>query len=188
MAPGTWWTWNEQRRRKAAFAVFAGVQAVACGFFVIDAYKDLSENVTTVHTIIEASMAVGLLLGSFFGLGELRRSHQLLHSHEQALATASGALAEVIEEHFVNWGFTASEREVAMLSLKGLDLADIARVRGVAAGTVRAQLTAIYAKSGTSGRAQFTSFFVEDLLSGGIGAMRPEDVAPPPRAMARQAD
>ncbi len=177
MAPGTRWKWDEQRRRKAAFAVFAGVQAIACGFFVIDAYEDLVEQVTTVHTTIEALMALGLMLGSFFGISELRRSHRLIHSQEQALATASGALAEVIGEHFDAWGFTASEREVAMLSLKGLDLADIARVRGVAAGTVRAQLTAIYAKSGTSGRAQFTSFFVEDLLSGGIAGMKPDDTA-----------
>lgn len=168
MAPDTRWTWNEQRRRKAAFAVFAAVQAIGCAFFVLDAYEDLAERVTTLHTIIEASMAIGLLMGSIFGLRELRRTHRLLSSHEQALATASGALAEVIEGHFNAWGLTASEREVAMLSLKGLDLADIARVRGVAGGTVRAQLTAVYAKSGTTGRAQFISIFVEDLLGGGV--------------------
>jgi DNA-binding NarL/FixJ family response regulator len=132
-------------------------------------------------------VALGLLFGSMFGMSELRRSHRLIRSQEQALATASGALAEVIAEHFANWGFTASEREVAMLSLKGLELADIARVRGVAMGTVRAQLAAVYAKSGTSGRAQFTSFFVEDLLSGGIAAMKPEHGVAS-RAEARQAE
>ena len=40
---------------------------------------------------------------------------------------------------------------------------------GAAQGTVRAQLTRIYAKAGVSGRAQFAAFFVEDLLAGAVG-------------------
>lgn len=56
-----------------------------------------------------------------------------------------------------------------MLALKGFDIAEIAQLRGAAQGTVRAQMTSIYAKSGTSGRAQFAAFFVEDLLAGGVG-------------------
>jgi DNA-binding CsgD family transcriptional regulator len=54
------------------------------------------------------------------------------------------------------------------LALKGLDVAEIAEMRGAAAGTVRAQLTRIYAKAGVSGRAQFAAWFVEDLLGEGL--------------------
>jgi DNA-binding NarL/FixJ family response regulator len=162
-----------QWRRNVAFAIFATIQALAAVFFVADAYEDLGEKGLELHTTIEAVIAVGLVFGSLFGISQLRRSHRLLNSHERALATASGALAEVIDSHFTGWKFTPSEREVAMLSLKGFDLPDIARFRGVAQGTVRAQLTAIYAKSGTTGRAQFTSFFVEDLLAGGVAPPAP---------------
>lgn len=160
-------------RRSAAFVLFAVIQISAATFFVFDATEDLADGGASLHTIAETLITAGLLFGAVFGISELRRSHQLLHSHERALATAAGALAEVIEDHFTEWAFTPSEREVAMLSLKGFDLPDIARLRGVATGTVRAQLAAIYAKSGTSGRAQFTSLFVEDLLDGGIAQTQP---------------
>ncbi|MEE2868759.1 MAG: helix-turn-helix transcriptional regulator, partial [Pseudomonadota bacterium] len=43
-----------------------------------------------------------------------------------------------------------------------------AQLRGAAQGTVRAQLTRIYAKAGVSGRHQFAAWFVEDLLQDGI--------------------
>ena len=43
-------------------------------------------------------------------------------------------------------------------------------LRGAAQGTVRAQLTRIYAKAGVSGRAQFGAWFVEDLLDEGLRA------------------
>ena len=65
-------------------------------------------------------------------------------------------------------GLTMAEREVGMLALKGIDLAEIARLRGSAQGTVRAQMTRIYAKAGVSGRAQFAAWFVEELLGEGI--------------------
>lgn len=165
-------------RRDAAFVLFATIQICAAAFFVFDASEDLTDSGISLHSLAETIITAGLLFGAVFGISELRRSHRLLHSHERALATASGALAEVIEDHFAEWAFTPSEREVAMLSLKGFDLPDIARLRGVAAGTVRAQLAAIYAKSGTSGRAQFTSVFVEDLLDGGVARSQP--AAPPP--------
>ncbi len=158
----------ERRRRKAALAVFTVVQACAALFFVTDAAADLSSATVDINTVVEACIAVGLMLGSVFGIIELRRSHNLLHNHEEALAVASGALAQVIEAQFSEWRLTPAEREIGLLALKGFDIAEIATLRGAAQGTVRAQMTSIYAKSGTSGRAQFAAFFVEDLLAGGI--------------------
>ena len=164
------WKQDGRWRRKAAFVIFASVQAFAAAFFLADVSEELGVESVTLHSTLEALITLGLLFGAIFGISELRRSHDQLQSHEKTLAVASGALATVIEDHFAGWGFTPSEREVAMLSLKGFDLADIARLRGTASGTVRAQLAAVYAKSGTSGRAQFTSLFVEDLLAGGVDA------------------
>ena len=162
-------TLQERGRRRAALTFFTLVQAVAAIFFVLDAWTDLMAGEVDYHTIIEAFIAVGLLFGGLFGVRELARSHYLLRSHETALAAASGALAEVIDAQFTEWRLTPAEREIGMLSLKGFDIAEIAGLRGAAQGTVRAQMTSIYAKSGTSGRAQFAAHFVEDLLAGGGG-------------------
>ncbi|WP_244521005.1 helix-turn-helix transcriptional regulator [Allgaiera indica] len=128
-------------------------------------------------TYLEVVFALGLAAGTAFGVYELRRSHDLLLSHETALASASGALADVIAAQFEDWGLTPAEKDVAMFALKGFDLSEIARLRGAAQGTVRAQMAAVYAKSGTSGRAQFAAFFVEDLLAGKVGGPdRADDV------------
>jgi DNA-binding CsgD family transcriptional regulator len=163
---------QEQRRRKAALVLFTFVQASAAVFFVSDAVGDLSGSMVDGHTIIETLIAMGLMFGSLFGIIELRRSHTLLRSQEEALAVASGALSDVIEAQFAEWRLTPAEHDIGLLALKGFEIAEIATFRGAAQGTVRAQMTAIYAKSGTSGRAQFAAFFVEDLLAGGISVPR----------------
>ena len=55
-----------------------------------------------------------------------------------------------------------------MLALKGFDVAEIAAIRNAASGTVRAQLTRVYAKAEVSSRAQLLSLFIEDLLDGAV--------------------
>jgi DNA-binding CsgD family transcriptional regulator len=73
-----------------------------------------------------------------------------------------------IENFFERWTLTPSEREVALLVLKGFDNETIADLRDTAQGTVRAQDTKIYAKARVDGRAQLLSIFVEELLDGGV--------------------
>ena len=163
---------RERRRRRAAFALFASLQALAGLFFISDAANDIASGAIDQHTFIEAFIAAGLFLGTLFGISELRRSHEVIRDQEDALATASGALADVIAARFAEWRLTPAEREIGFLALKGFDVAEIAGLRGAAQGTVRAQMTSIYAKSGTSGRAQFAAHFVEDLLV--FGAAGPE--------------
>lgn len=158
------------RRQTAALSVFLVVQTLGTVFFVGDVIGDLREDPTSIHFIFEAVVTAALLLGILFGAFALRRTVELLRAQEQALAVARGALSDVIDRQFRAWALTPAERDVAFLALKGLDVAEIAELRGAAQGTVRAQLTRIYAKAGVSGRAQFAVFFVEDLLGQGVQA------------------
>jgi DNA-binding CsgD family transcriptional regulator len=121
-----------------------------------------------VHLVFEMLVALALALGVAFGVMVLRQTLEDMRAQDVALATARGALADVIAAQFTDWGLTPAERDVGFLALKGLDVAEIAEMRGAAAGTVRAQLTRIYAKAGVSGRAQFAAWFVEDLLGEGL--------------------
>ena len=59
---------------------------------------------------------------------------------------------------------TRSEKEVAWLIIKGHRFAEIARARGVKENTTRLQATAIYAKAGVSGRAEFVAEIIQSLL------------------------
>ncbi|MEI4487941.1 LuxR C-terminal-related transcriptional regulator [Frigidibacter sp. MR17.14] len=162
------------RREPLALASLLLVQAVAAVFFVGDALADLLVDPLAPESLFEGLVAVALILGVVFSGWQLRRTLEHMQAQARALDTARGALAEVVGRQFTAWGLTPAERDVGLLALKGLDVAEIAAIRGAAAGTVRAQLTRIYAKAGVSGRAQFAAWFVEDLLDQGVtGAQGP---------------
>ena len=80
------------------------------------------------------------------------------------MAIASGALADLIEDRFDRWMLTAAEADVALFTLKGFGVAEIAELRNSAAGTVRAQLTRVYAKAGVDSRGALVSLFFDELL------------------------
>jgi DNA-binding CsgD family transcriptional regulator len=86
------------------------------------------------------------------------------HWRSEARGFLNG-LGEAIEAQFTRWNLTEAEREVALLLLKGLSLKEIATVRATSDRTVRVQTRALYAKSGLSGRAALSAFFLEDLLA-----------------------
>ena len=67
--------------------------------------------------------------------------------------------------HFDSWGLTPSERDVALFVIKGLPIAEIARLRGSAEGTVKSQLNAVYRKSGVSGRGALLGLLIDDLVA-----------------------
>jgi DNA-binding CsgD family transcriptional regulator len=153
------------RRRTWALTAVLALQAIAAVFFVADVALDIVDDGVSHHIAVELLVCAALVAGMVFGAIEVRRTIDLVRSQQVALRVASGELHQVIRAQFRDWGLTPAETDVAMLALKGLDVAEIAGLRGAAQGTVRAQLTRIYAKAGVSGRAQFAAFFVEDLLA-----------------------
>ena len=153
-----------QARQPAVLVAFLVIQSLAAVFFLGDALSELMSRPLGAHSLSEGIIAVALLLGVAFGATALRRTLERLRAQDAALAVASGALGQVIDTQFTTWCLTPAERDVGLLALKGLDVAEIAATRTSAPGTVRAQLTRIYAKAGVSGRAQFAAYFVEDLL------------------------
>lgn len=154
------------RRETAALAAFMMLQSVAAVFFIGDAFTDLVADITSPHSILEAFIVFVLVSGIFLAGWQLKLTLERLSAQERALDTARGDLARIVEQQFEDWRLTPAERDVGLLALKGLDLSEIAEMRGAAPGTVRAQLTRIYAKAGVSGRHQFAAWFVEDLMGG----------------------
>lgn len=75
------------------------------------------------------------------------------------------ALASGVQQQFQAWGLSESEHEIALLLLKGLSFKEIATLRSTSEGTVRQQAASIYRKSKLGGRAAFSAFFFEDLLT-----------------------
>ena len=113
---------------------------------------------------IELGAALGLVLGIGLGAVALRRTQSRNAHVENQLRAASGAFMDLLHEHFENWGLTPAERDVALFSIKGMSVQDIASLRATSEGTVKAQTNAIYRKAGVSGRPQLLSVFIDDLM------------------------
>ena len=79
--------------------------------------------------------------------------------------STSQELARLIEAQFESWHLSQSEKDVALLLIKGLSMKEIADFRQTHEKTVRQQATSIYRKSGLSGRQELAAFFLEDMLN-----------------------
>lgn len=118
-----------------------------------------------LYEFIEIGAALGLTVGVVVGVVALRQAQSRTAKAEEALRVAQSAFHEVLQEHFVQWELTPAERDVALFAIKGFSTADIADLRGVSEGTIKAQTAAIYRKAGVSGRPQLLSVFIDDLVA-----------------------
>jgi DNA-binding CsgD family transcriptional regulator len=145
------------------------IQAGCAAFFLFDVMADLRGwsllSNETVHHGIELVVVAALILGIGVTALEIRRIGNRQRRVEAQLRVASGAFHELLEEQFEAWRLTPSERDVALLAIKGLTIADIARVRQTKDGTIKAQCNAIYAKAGVTGCQQLLSLFIEELMN-----------------------
>ena len=153
------------------FGVLLALQAFSAAFFLFDilsgvfGFRPLAWQ---VHELVEIGAALSLFLGVAASTIVLYLMRARTRRAEEGLRLASGAFHELVEEKFVAWALTPSERDVALFVIKGLTTAEIASARNTSEGTVKAQTNAIYRKSGVASRAQLVSLFVDDLVGGPI--------------------
>ncbi|WP_323769064.1 helix-turn-helix transcriptional regulator [Antarctobacter sp.] len=144
-------------------------QSACAAFFLLDVLSDGIDlgwpPFTHWHFMVESIAALGLIAAVVFEsrvlMTLLRREAHL----KQQLGLAAGAFHEIVAQHFETWHLTPSEQDVAMLTLKGLAIPEIAQLRGNADGTVKAHLSAIYRKAEVSGRGAFLALFIEELMA-----------------------
>ena len=152
-----------------ALVLVVGVQGLCTLFFVSDIVAGIAgvERAPMdwqTRELLEIGAGIGLMLGVALGAVLLARVILRNRVVEGQLRQLSGAFGALLEERFRQWGLTPSERDVAWFTIKGLSIADIARLRGTSEGTVKAHSNAIYRKAGVSGRTQLLSLFIEDLM------------------------
>lgn len=144
----------------------------------IDLVTDSNEGARWPHLAVELLVAVVSMAGIFLLIRDsFDKSRQIAHSQELILQREKEVerwrlesqkyiqgLSIAIDAQLARWSLSPSEKEVAILLLKGLSLKEIAVLRNTAEKTVRAQSVAIYSKSGLGGRSDFSAYFLEDLL------------------------
>lgn len=94
----------------------------------------------------------------------LKTTRTKLNDSQQQAKKLMGELSNIIQTQFQTWQLTQSEKEVALLLLKGLTLEEIAQVRDTKEKTVRQHASNLYKKAGLSGRHELVAYFFEDLL------------------------
>ena len=144
-----------------------------------DVIYDYREGASIAHLAVEMSLvAASLTLIAILSLGIWResRSNRRLKAELQSLSrqpptsrspsllAARHDLGKVLQVQFEEWNLTQTEKEVALLLLKGLSFKEIAAVRNTLEKTVRQQASSIYKKAGVGGRHEFSAWFIEDIL------------------------
>lgn len=146
--------------------ISALILIIASLFFIYDITIDLYHGTDShTHIFVECAVFVGISIALYM---EIRRVIHLLNTvafEQGKVARLSGELFNVIKKDFDKWELTITEKEIALLIIRGLSMQEIGKLRGVKEKTIRQQATQIYAKSGYANRQELASHFIEDLIS-----------------------
>ena len=141
------------------------VLVLAATFFAYDIVVDLIDGGDSLpHITVELIVFLAITSVLFQEIKRVFSLRSDIHIERLKTARLSGELFEVMNKQFADWELSKSEREVALLLIKGMSMKEISGLRQVKEKTVRQQATQIYAKSGYSGRHELAAHFIEDLL------------------------
>ena len=162
---------------RVRLAVFAALAAVVVGG-AVDLWMDAPTTLRSPHVLFEGALVLYSLGLSAYLLRRWRRASRSLRRTEERLEAREAerdawrrrarsllrGLGEEIDRQFEAWELTPSEKEVALLLIKGYSHKRIADMTGRAERTARQHAGSVYDKAGLSGRAELAAFFLEDLM------------------------
>lgn len=171
---------TESAALRAAVVMMTGVALVV---WLGLAQHPESDNGTVVLALIEKSVLVLTTVGAVYLLlhASSRQSTQLtlfrslLQAHARSVAWRArvldlvSALSIAVDRQFRRWELSPTEREVALLLLKGLGYAEIALLQDRSERAVRRHARQVYLKANLDGHAAFAHYFLADL--------RPADIS-----------
>jgi len=142
------------------------VLGFASAFFLYDIIIDvMKEDESPLHLTIEGFIFFATSVVLTYEVLRVMKLSKDLKQEQGKVARLSGELSQVIQKDFEEWKLTESEKEVAILLIKGLSMNEIGDLRGVKEKTVRQQATSIYTKSKCPNRYELAAKFIEDLLN-----------------------
>jgi DNA-binding CsgD family transcriptional regulator len=166
---------REENPRLALFLTLLFLAVVVGGS--VDLVLDRPTRLLSAHVLFELGLIL-LSLGAALHLARgWRRTRALVgeltvlvqskqaesDAWQRSAEHALDGLSRAIDRQCEAWGLTPTERETALLLLKGHSHKRIARLTGRSERTVRQHAVAVYRKSGLAGRAELAAFFLEGL-------------------------
>jgi DNA-binding NarL/FixJ family response regulator len=151
-------------------------------FFMTDIFFDIQEGIPVSHIwheVVMFGIAFGALIWQIRVImkkndyieslnTELLDTKQSYQEWKAKTHASAQEIRQLIDKQFLLWHLSHSEKDVALLLIKGLSMKEIAEIRNTQEKTVRQQATTIYKKSELSGRQELAAFFLEDILSAPI--------------------
>jgi DNA-binding CsgD family transcriptional regulator len=150
------------------------VQAVCGIIFALDIAVEVHATLLSGWTLEMAwHIALETLATLFLAVGAFIASRQIFilktsaDRGESQLHQLRGQFDTVLHLRFQKWGLSKSEVDVALLTIRGMTIADIASVRHTKVGTIKAQLSHIFHKAGVASRTELLATFMDELLDFG---------------------
>lgn len=119
---------------------------------------------STVHLVMElfaeAALIFAVILScqSYFRLREISK-----HEHDLGHAIRTG-FDKILMAKFHAWSLTKSEREIAVLAIRGVSIAEISVHRKSKEGTVKSHLHNVYVKASVGSRSELLAVLMDELL------------------------
>jgi DNA-binding CsgD family transcriptional regulator len=153
----------ELRQSRSYLAVI--VLLVAAIFFSQDIYIDVMvEGKGLAHILLEGGIFIAVLLALGLEVKHVVELYSSVSINQSEILRMKRHLTQVISDEFECWRLTPTEKEIALLLIKGLSMQEIADIRHVKEKSVRQQATGIYTKAGVANRHELSAYFIEDLL------------------------
>lgn len=157
----------------------AAILALVLLLVGLDLAFDYQQGADIVHMVVEVGLSALAAFGIYILLRQQSDTQRSLkvsrkeaeHNSQQAELWKSKSrafiegLSQTIDDQLSAWSLSKSEKEIALLLLKGLSTKEISEIRGTSEKTIRGQAVSIYAKAGLTGRSELAAFFLEDLLT-----------------------
>ena len=161
--------------QRVLLGLFLLIMSLYSMYEVYDELKDLANKQETIwHVSAEILIVIISFSGFAYFLWVIFKQNQRQKDLEDNLIKVRKDLegsnirlqdGKKEYQKVIQWQFISpSEKEVALLMLKGLSIKEIANSRSTQEKTVRKQASAIYEKSHLGGRHELSAWFFEDLL------------------------
>lgn len=122
------------------------------------------------HLGMEAAASMGLGLAFILLRRQTRNAASETAKERHRLHTLRSDFDSFIYRRFHKWGLSKAEADIALLTLRGLKISEIALARDTREGTIKSQLSSIFRKSDVHSRTAFVAQFIDEFLDIGASA------------------
>lgn len=131
-----------------------------------------------LHLLFETVATLALFAGFALTWRHITRLRRAAAAETDKLHHLRADFDGLLHQRFADWGLSPAEIDIALLSLRGMKIAEIAQMRHTRDGTIRAQLSTIFRKSGMRSRTELLAYFMDEFLQYGAQAAGSSHASP----------